>query len=130
MEVSKCWKIVEFPKISIKMKNFKTFSMSQTASRLEEIIQSPPNKSFLRLWSKNILTEIYRNIPTFAFQVLRECSPWTPRNSVVQKNFKTNQKHFFAGKFLKVFGCVAGVYFYNVERVEVRKMSEVFWAKS
>ena len=36
MEVSKCRKIVEFPKISIKMKNFKTFDKDQTASHLKE----------------------------------------------------------------------------------------------
>ena len=32
MEVSKCWKIVEFQKISIKMKNFKTFYEAQRDS--------------------------------------------------------------------------------------------------
>ena len=44
MEVSKCWKIVESQKISIKMKNFskflqvfKVFSKAQTASRIKEI---------------------------------------------------------------------------------------------
>ena len=42
-EILKCWKIVEFPKISIKMKNFKTFYKAQTASCLRETIQpSPP----------------------------------------------------------------------------------------
>ena len=39
MDVSKRWKMVEFPKISIKMKNFKTFYEAQTATRLKEIIQ-------------------------------------------------------------------------------------------
>ena len=34
---------VEFPKISIKMKNCKTFYEAQTVSRLKEIIQPPPN---------------------------------------------------------------------------------------
>ena len=33
MEVSKCWKIAEFQKISIKMKNCKIFYEAQTASR-------------------------------------------------------------------------------------------------
>ena len=32
MKVSKCWKIVEFQKISIEMKNCKTFYEAQTAS--------------------------------------------------------------------------------------------------
>ena len=39
MDVSKRWKMVEFPKISIKMKNFKTFYEAQTAKRLKEIFQ-------------------------------------------------------------------------------------------
>ena len=38
IEVSKYWKAVEFSKILIKMKNFKTFYETQTASRLQEII--------------------------------------------------------------------------------------------
>ena len=42
VEVSKNWKIVKFRKISIKMKNCKTFYETQTASRLKEIIQPPP----------------------------------------------------------------------------------------
>ena len=41
MEVLKCWETVEFPKISIKMKNYKTFYEAQTAIRLKEIIQRP-----------------------------------------------------------------------------------------
>ena len=41
MEVSKYWKIVVFPKISIKMKNFKIFYKAQTASRIKEDIQAP-----------------------------------------------------------------------------------------
>ena len=52
-------------------------------SRLKAITQallSPPDKSFLRLWSKSLRTEIYRNIQTFAFQVFRESSSWPSRN--------------------------------------------------
>ena len=36
MKVSKCLNIDEFPKISIKMKNCKTFYETQTVSRLKE----------------------------------------------------------------------------------------------
>ena len=44
MEVSKCWKIVQFPKISIKMKKFQTFYELKTVSRLKKIIlPHPPN---------------------------------------------------------------------------------------
>ena len=67
MKVSKYWKIAEFQKISIKMKNCKTFYETQTASCLKEIIQSPqpliPLDKILSLWKKNFLeryTEIYR----------------------------------------------------------------------
>ena len=35
----KYWKIVEISKISIKIKNFKTFYEAQTASQIKEIIQ-------------------------------------------------------------------------------------------
>ena len=41
IELSKYWNIVEFPKISIKLKNFKTFYEALMASRLKEIIQPP-----------------------------------------------------------------------------------------
>ena len=44
MDVSKWWKIVEFPKILIKMKSFKTFYVAQTTSHLKEIIQIPSTK--------------------------------------------------------------------------------------
>ena len=43
MEVSKYWKKVEFTKISIKMKNCKTFYEAQKTSRVNEIIQLPSN---------------------------------------------------------------------------------------
>ena len=43
MEVLKCWKKVEFPKILVKIKNCKTFYGAQTASSLKEIIQPNPS---------------------------------------------------------------------------------------
>ena len=46
VEVSKCWKIVEFPKMSVEMKNFKTFYEAHTASRLKEISQPHQIKPF------------------------------------------------------------------------------------
>ena len=56
--------------------------------------------------NKNSPTEIYRNMQTSAFQLLRECSSWASRNGAVQMFFSdTNQKH--------VFGCIADVH--NVE---------------
>ena len=128
MEVSKCWKIVDFPKIKIKMKNCRTFYEAQTASRLKEIIQNPPNrppppspppeKTLLRLSNKHFFTEIYRNIQTFAFKVLQECSSWESRNRVVQMFFSdTKQKHvcWKICKVKKVFGCVAGAYYFQCQ---------------
>ena len=44
-EGSKCWQIVGFQKISIKIKNCKTFYEAQTASCFKEIIQPPPTSN-------------------------------------------------------------------------------------
>ena len=64
MEVSKCWKIVEFSKVSIKEK---TFYETQTASHLQETIQPSPNtppsdKMLLCLSKKKLYAEIYRHL--------------------------------------------------------------------
>ena len=76
MEVSKCWKIIELPKDSLKMKNCKTLYKAQTASRLKEVIQPPPThphqinphnvvgtKIFLQRY-----TEIYRHLLSKCFK--------------------------------------------------------------
>ena len=96
----------KFPKISIKVKNFTTFYEAQIASRLKRITQAPslpfpPDKSFLRLWNTDFLTEIYKNIQAFAFQVFRESSSWTSRNSAVQIFLLTWTRNVFPGKFVK-----------------------------
>ena len=44
-EGSKCWQIVGFQKISIKIKNCKIFYEAQTASCFKEIIQPPPTSN-------------------------------------------------------------------------------------
>ena len=77
--LSRWWKYqnaekkTEFPKISIKMKDCKTFY--EKASYLKEIIQparthSPRDIISLRLWNKHFLTGIYKNIQTFTFKLL------------------------------------------------------------
>ena len=76
------------------MKNCKTFCKAQIAIRFMEIIQPPPippppDKNLLRLWNKNLLRKIYRNIQTFAFKVLQECSTCASRNGAVQIFFLT-----------------------------------------
>ena len=75
VEVSKCWKVVQFQKNSIKMKSCKTLYEAQTAIRLKETIQAPRNpppsgKTLLRLWNKIFLTEIYEeNVFSDAVQI-------------------------------------------------------------
>ena len=53
-------KIVEFPKFSIKIESFKTFYESHLTNKLPEkkLFSLLPDKSFLRVWNKNFLTEI------------------------------------------------------------------------
>ena len=103
------------------MKNCKTFCEAQTASRVKEIVQispptpyPPPDKSLLCLWNKNFLTEIYKNIETFAFQVLRDCNSWASTNEAVQMFFLTpSDVCRKICKVKKVSGCVARAYFFQ-----------------
>ena len=88
------------------MKNYITFYEVQIAIQLKEIIQPPPppDKTLLLLWNKYFLTEIYRNIQTFAFKVLQECSSWALRNGTapfLKMFFPTPNKTMLAGKFVK-----------------------------
>ena len=50
------------------------------------------------------------------------CTFWLSRNGSVQMIHLTPTRHRFS-KVSKVFGCVAGVYFFNVEWVKVCKMT-------
>ena len=93
-------------RFSIKMKNCKTLYEVQTASRLKEIFQPPlthpsPDKILLRLWNKNFITEICRNMQAFTFKVFQECGSWASRNDAVQMLFLTPKRNIFAGKFVK-----------------------------
>ena len=118
MEASKCWNIVEFPKLSIKIKNFKTFYEAQAVRRLKEVIQ--------------LLSEIHRIIQIFSFPVFWKCSSRAFRNGAVQIFFSdTNQEHV-CWKICKVseFSAVLREYiFYNVEWLEVCNVSKAFKAK-
>ena len=124
MEASKCWKIVEFPKTSFKMKYCKTFYEGQIRSRVKEIIQPlhyptlQPDQNLLRLWNKNVLTEIYRNIQKFSFKVLQGYSSWESRKAVVQMSFlDTKQKNIGRKicKVKKVLGCVVRAYYFKCQ---------------
>ena len=106
------------------MKHCKTFYDVQTVSRLNEIIQPPPtppippDKVLLRLWNKNFLKEIYRNIQIFAFKVLEECSSWMSRNGPLQFFFSdTKQKHvcWKICKVRKVFYSVLEAYYFQYQ---------------
>ena len=124
MEVSNCWKKVEFPK------------KSQLKSKIVNILQDPNSKppqwNYLPLWNKTFLKELYRNIQTFAFKVLRECSFWASRNAAVQMFFLTPNRKMFARKFIKserLLAVLREQIIFNVKWVEVPKISEVVWAK-
>ena len=96
------------------MKSCKIFYETQTASRLQEIIQPSPNpppsdKMLLSLWKKNFPTEIYRYIQTFAFKVLQKC--------IANVFSNTKQKHVGWKTFevRKVFGCIARAYYFQCQ---------------
>ena len=134
MEVSKCWNITEFPKISIKMKNWKTFYQFQTVIHFKEIIQPLPNppssdKILLRFWNRSFLKEICRNEQTFAFKELQGCGSWVSRNDAVQIFFLAPNGNMFAGKVRTELTVLREHIVFNVNWVKVRKMGEVFWAK-
>ena len=83
MEVSKCWKIVQFNstnstivQFQLKWKNLKHLTSSKQRSVWRKLFSSPTDNSFLRLLNKTFRTEIYRNIQTLAVQVLRESFFW------------------------------------------------------
>ena len=98
----------QFSKLSIIIKNCKTFHETQTVSRLQEIIQSSPQptpiiQNITTSLEKKILTEIYRNIQTFAFKVLQKCSSLASRNSAVQIFTLKSSRSMPAGNFLKSY---------------------------
>ena len=131
MEVSKCWKTVELQKNPIKMKNCKTLYEDQTASCLKRNYSTSSQPIPIRQ-TLLFLTEIYRKTQTFAFKVLQECGSWASRNREVQMSFLTPNRNLFAGIFVKSerFLAVLREYIaFNINWVEIRKMSEVFWVK-
>ena len=115
-------KYLNFKKFQLKWNILRHFTSLKQQSAWRKLFSPPPNKSFLCLWDKNFRSKIYRNIQIFAFQVLQEYNSWTSRNGAAQIFFLTPTTIMFLP--------VSREYvFYNVEWVEVRKMSEAFWAK-
>ena len=121
------------------MKNCKIFYENQTASHLIEIIQPPPSppsyhqKKSCRVFERKIFLERYKEICRhFAFKVLQKSSSWASGNGAVQMLFLTPNRNMFTGKFVNWERFLAVFWehiVFNFKRVEIRKMSEVFWAK-
>ena len=126
-----------FQKFQLKWKIVKRFTRHKQWAALRKLFSLPPThlqpyKILLRLWNKHFLTEIYRNIQTFAFKVFQECSSWPSRNGAVQMFFLTPNRNMFTGKFVKSERFLAVLQehiIFDVKWVDVCKMSEVFWAK-
>ena len=66
--------------------------------------------------------DIYRNIHTFSFKLLQECTSWASRNGAVQMFFVTPNRNIFAGTLWENI-------IFNIKSVEIHKLSEVFSAK-
>ena len=83
---------------------------------LRKLFSPPPDKKFLRIWNKNFITEIYRNMQTFAFQMFWECSSWVFRNSAGQMFFLTHTRDMFVGKLVNWlrFSAVLQKYFFTM----------------
>ena len=105
--LSKYWKIVEFRKSHLKWKIVIHFTRPKQRVALRNLFSPsppppapiPPDEILLCLRNKNFLTEIYRNIQTFAFKVLHKCSSCVSGNGAVQM-FLTPNRNMFAGKFV------------------------------
>ena len=120
MKVSKCWKKLNFRKLQLEGKIVKHFMRPKQRAALKKFFRlppthSPPDKILLRLWSKNFLIDIYRNIQIFAFKVLQGCSSWASRNGAVQMFFLKPNRNMFAGKVKKVFPSVARAYYFQCQ---------------
>ena len=83
---------------------------------LRKLFSPPPDKKFLRIWNKNFIIEIYRNMQIFAFQMLWECSSWAFRNSAGQMSFLTHTRDMFVGKLVNWirFSAVLQKYFFTM----------------
>ena len=128
---------MNFEKFQLKWKIVKHFTRSKQRAALRKLFSLPQSpipsdKILLHLWNKIFFREIYRNIQTFAFKVLKESSSWASGNGAVQMIFLTPNRNIFAGKFVNWESFLAVFWehvIFNFKRVEICKMSEVFWAK-
>ena len=91
---------------------------------LRKLFSPPPDKKFLRIWNKNFITEIYRNMQTFAFQMFWECSSWAFRNSAGQMFFLTHTRDMFVGKlvnWLRFSGVLQKYFFTMLSELRFKK---------
>ena len=91
---------MNFKKCQFKWKIVKTFTRHTQLAALRKLFSAPlplsPDKKIKSyyvsgLWKKVFLTEIYRNMQSFTFKVLQECSSWALRNGAVQIFFLTEK---------------------------------------
>ena len=122
--LSKCWKIVDFLKVSVKLKNCKAFYKAQAGSRVKEVIQSPqnpptpyPSGKLLLVFGAKLFSPRYI-ITDICFQSASRThllciKKWCNANVFSD----TNQKHFGwkICKVTKALGCVAGEYCFQCE---------------
>ena len=110
MEVLKCWKMVEFSKISIKWKCVKHFTRIKQQAALRKLFSlfpiPPPNqiKSYYVLWNKNFLMDIYSNIQ----KICKLCK---------------------ISKWESFWLCCENMLFSMSSGLRFCKLSEVFWVK-
>ena len=117
--------MVELPKNLIKMIILKHFTSLKQRDSWRKLFSPHQIKASYVSGVNILLTAVYRNTQTFDFQMLRECSTWMSRNGAVEMFFS-----FFVTPTRNVFLDVFQEYiFCNVEWIEARKMSEVFWVK-
>ena len=127
IEVSKCWKIAECCKVSIKMKNRKIFARPKKRAALRKLLSLPhptshqTDATLLRLWNKNyrhLLSRCFKNV-VLGRQEMVQCKYvfWHQTETCLLENLK---------RFL---GVLREHVIFNAKEAEVRKMSEVFWAK-
>ena len=153
IDVQKYWKVVEFRKISVKMKNCKIFYETQTLSHLKEIIQlSPPHRNpyphpyptlpippdkILCVFETKLFSEgDIQKYKVICRYLLLKCFKKVVlgRQEMMHCKcfFLTLNRNKFAGKFVNWESFLAVFWkhiIFNFKRVEIRKMSEVFLEK-
>ena len=132
MEVSKCWQLVEFPKISIEMKNCKTFYEGQAASRVKEIIQplhhpsSQPDKSSMSLEQKFSYGDIKKNT-NICFQRASRIQFLGVKKWCSANAFLTPNRKMLAEKFEKSFWlCCESILFLMSSELRFKKWVRFF----